>query len=89
MRFELYREEQLVNSIAADLSFVKAYCKAEGLTYRQLPESQALPVPAPQPDPVLTLQEENKLLKAQIKAQADRQEFLEDCIAEMAVELYV
>lgn len=31
---------------------------------------------------------ENSLLKAQLKATAERQDFLEDCIAEMAAQVY-
>lgn len=31
---------------------------------------------------------ENKILKAQLKAQTDRSDFIEDCIAEMAVQVY-
>ena len=31
---------------------------------------------------------ENKLLKAQIAAQSDRADFVEDCIAEMAMQVY-
>lgn len=34
------------------------------------------------------LQKENELLKAQIKAQSDRNDFMEDCIAEMAMQVY-
>lgn len=34
------------------------------------------------------LEEENALLKAQIQAQVDRGEFIEDCIAEMAMQVY-
>lgn len=41
------------------------------------------PPPPPPPEP-----DERTLLKAQVQAQADREEFLEDCIAEMAMELY-
>ena len=33
-------------------------------------------------------EQENKLLKAQITAQAERSDFIEDCIAEMAVQVY-
>ncbi len=32
--------------------------------------------------------DENKLLRAQVQALSDREEFLEDCIAEMAVQVY-
>lgn len=31
---------------------------------------------------------ENKMLKAQLQAQADRSDFIEDCIAEMAAQVY-
>ena len=41
------------------------------------------------PTPIEELQTENKLLKAQLTAQADRQEFVEDCVAEMAAKVYV
>ena len=34
------------------------------------------------------LQEENKLLKAQLQAQIERSDFIEDCIAEMATIVY-
>lgn len=35
-----------------------------------------------------SLVSENKLLKAQLTASSDRQDFLEDCIAEMAMMVY-
>lgn len=34
------------------------------------------------------LQQENKLLKAQLQAQTERSDFIEDCIAEMAMVVY-
>lgn len=34
------------------------------------------------------LVEENELLRAQVKALSDRGEFIEDCIAEMAMQVY-
>lgn len=46
------------------------------------------PLPIPEPKPTHDLPDERTLLKAQVQAQADREEFLEDCIAEMAMELY-
>ena len=42
---------------------------------------------APQPT-IKDLIKENELLKAQIKAQSDRNDFMEDCIAEMAMQVY-
>ena len=35
------------------------------------------------------LEQENKLLKAQISAQSSRSDFIEDCIAEMAAKVYM
>lgn len=34
------------------------------------------------------LSEENRMLKAQLQAQSDRSDFIEDCIAEMAMAVY-
>lgn len=45
----------------------------------------ALPPPAPTMADVL---EENKLLRAQIQAQSDRADFVEDCMAEIAMQVY-
>lgn len=40
------------------------------------------------PEEVETLKNENTLLKAQIQAMSDRNDFIEDCIAEMAMQVY-
>lgn len=34
------------------------------------------------------LREENELLKAQLQAQTDRSDFIEDCMAELAIQAY-
>lgn len=48
-----------------------------------------LPVPTNDPDPeAVDLVAENKLLRAQLQAQSDRSDFIEDCIAEMAMAAY-
>ena len=47
----------------------------------------ARPVPAT-PKTNAELEAENALLKAQVQAVADRNEFVEDCIAEMAMYVY-
>lgn len=47
----------------------------------------ARPVPAT-PKTNAELEAENALLKAQVRAVADRNEFVEDCIAEMAAVVY-
>ena len=51
---------------------------------------QAHPAPEIKPAPMSNaeLEAENKLLKAQIAAQSDRADFVEDCIAEMAMRVY-
>ena len=51
---------------------------------------QAHPAPEGKPAPMTNaeLEAENKLLKAQIAAQSDRADFVEDCIAEMAMQVY-
>lgn len=41
-----------------------------------------------EPSPIEELQAENKLLKAQLQAQTERSDFIEDCIAEMATMVY-
>lgn len=46
------------------------------------------PPPEKKGDPVEQLQAENRLLKAQLQAQSDRADFVEDCIAEMAMVVY-
>ena len=45
------------------------------------------------PEPVIPptnaeLEAENKMLRAQLQAATDRQDFVEDCIAEMAMQVY-
>ena len=51
---------------------------------------QEHPAPEAVPSPMSNaeLEAENKLLKAQIAAQSDRADFVEDCIAEMAMQVY-
>ena len=51
---------------------------------------QEHPAPEIKPAPmsIAELEAENKLLKAQIAAQSDRADFVEDCIAEMAMQVY-
>ena len=47
----------------------------------------AIPVPVVPPTNE-ELEQENELLRAQIQAAVDRQDFIEDCIAEMAMQVY-
>lgn len=47
-----------------------------------------LPPTQPAPDPLDALRAENALLKAQVQALSERGEFVEDCLAEMAMAVY-
>lgn len=47
-----------------------------------------LPPKEPEPSPLEVLQSENKLLKAQVQALSDREEFQDDLIAELAMIAY-
>ena len=59
------------------------------MTAGTVPEPQPEPEPEPTVDErVKKLENENKLLKEQVSAQADQAEFYEDCIAEMAAIVY-
>lgn len=59
------------------------------LTPGTVPEPQPKPEAVPTVDArVAKLENENKLLKEQISAQANQAEFYEDCIAEMAEIVY-
>lgn len=46
------------------------------------------PTPEPSPSDIEVLKEENKLLKAQVEALSERGDFVEDCMAEMAMVIY-
>ena len=55
----------------------------------QQQEEANQPEPTPSiPEEVEALKNENFLLKAQIQAMSDRNDFIEDCIAEMAMQVY-
>lgn len=72
-------DEEFAESIGAKPSYDGA---AIGGTYSP-------PPPPPTIDErVTTLESENDLLKQQIKAASDQNDFLEDCIAEMAGIVY-
>ena len=55
------------------------------LLYDPLPVDEVTPTPS---DPIVMPGAQNTLLKAQIQALEARGEFLEDCIAEMAMQVY-
>ena len=69
---------------------VPRYKLVDGQPVERTAEEIEADKPKPsKPQPTITdLMKENELLKAQIKAQSDRNDFMEDCIAEMAMQVY-
>lgn len=70
---------------------IPRYKLVDGKPVERTPEEiqadrDAIP-PAP-PTEIEQLQAENKMLSTQLKASTDRQDFIEDCIAEMAMQVY-
>lgn len=45
MRYQIYQNDQMVNTIVADRAFVTRYCEKYGYTW------QAAPLPPPEPGP--------------------------------------
>ena len=81
MYFNIYENKIKINSIIGDEDFVKELCLNNNYTYEKIE------VPEKKSD-VEKIQQENKLLKAQLQAQTERSDFIEDCIAEMAGVIY-
>lgn len=79
MNYKIFENGTQINTIVADENFVNHYCEEMGYTYEPTSEESSIPEVKPP---------SNELLEAQIQATSDRQEFLEDCIAEMATLLY-
>ncbi len=65
------------------------YANAQDYVYKDgVWELDPLPSEEPEPSPLEVLQSENKLLKAQVQALSDREEFQDDLIAELAMIAY-
>lgn len=60
MRYEIYENGTLINTIVADESFVNTYCANNGYTYQEAPLPEP-PDPEPEPEPT-----EVKQLRAQV-----------------------
>lgn len=68
--------------IQAEESFIKRYCSENNYSYSRVKDVNWAT------EQITSLEEENKLLKAQIQAQSDQLDFYEECIAEMAEVVY-
>lgn len=80
MRFKLYKNGVYINTVVGEESFVQNYANENGFTYEFEPVDY--------PITLAELEAENKLLKAQVLAMSDRNDFMEECIAEMATLVY-
>ncbi|MDD3229761.1 MAG: hypothetical protein PHE09_11150 [Oscillospiraceae bacterium] len=73
-----------------DISVGMTFDESTGLFSDPTPEEPLDPEIDPTPEERLSsIENENKLLKAQLQAQTDRSDFVEDCLAEMATLVYV
>lgn len=81
--YKLYSNNEYVNTIVCSPDDITSIALLYGYTYELELKNTNTPL-----SPLEQLQQENKLLKAQLKAQTDRSDFIEDCIAEMAGVVY-
>lgn len=92
MEYCIVEDGVIVNMIVADADFAAEIGALPG--YDGAAIGGAYTPPPPEPEPPTTderlekLENENKLLREQVSAQADQAEFYEDCIAEMAAIVY-
>ena len=73
MRYEIYNDGTLINTIAASIEFVDAYCNQNGYTYEEAPLPEQ---PEPEP-PAPTLDERVTALETEKASQADVDELNE------------
>lgn len=90
MNYCIVNDENIIeNIIVADEEFALAIGAKEGYDGAAIGDIYSPPAPPPTIDErVTTLESENDLLKQQLKAASDQNDFLEDCIAEMAGIVY-
>ena len=90
MNYCIVNDENIIqNIIVADEEFALSIGAKESYDGATIGGTYSPPAPPPTiEDRVTTLESENDLLKQQIKAASDQNDFLEDCIAEMAGIVY-
>ena len=90
MNYCIVNDENIIeNIIVADEEFASAIGAKEGYDGAAIGNTYSPPAPPPTIDErVTTLESDNTLLKQQLKAASDQNDFLEDCIAEMAGIVY-
>lgn len=90
MNYCIVNDENIIeNIIVADEEFASAIGAKEWYDGAAIGDAYSSPVPPPTIDErVMTLESDNTLLKQQLKAASDQNDFLEDCMAEMAAIVY-
>ncbi len=90
MNYCIVNDENVIeNIIVADEEFALSIGAKEGYDGAAIGDTYSPPAPPPTVDErVTTLESDNTLLKQQLKAASDQNDFLEDCIAEMAEIVY-
>lgn len=90
MNYCIVNDENIIeNIIVADEEFALSIGAKEGYDGAAIGDTYSPPDPPPTIDErVTTLESDNDLLKQQLKAASDQNDFLEDCIAEMAAIVY-
>ena len=81
--YKLYHNNEYVNTIVCSPDDISSIALLHGYTYELEIKNTDIPL-----SPIEQLQQENKFLKAQLQAQTERSDFIEDCIAEMAGVVY-
>ena len=90
MNYCIVNDENIIeNIIVADEEFALAIGAKESYDGAAIGSTYSPPPPPPTIDErVTTLESDNDLLKQQLKAASDQNDFLENCIAEMAEIVY-
>lgn len=83
--YQLDKDGERVNDIICEPEFAEWYAAQHGYTYHEVAApAPTIPEPEPEPAPI----DEITLLKAQVAMLQEQQTFLEDCLLEMAEEVY-
>ena len=90
MNYCIVNDENIIeNIIVADAEFALAIGAKESYDGAAVGYTYSPPPPPPTTEERVTaLESENDLLKQQLKAASDQNDFLEDCVAEMAQIVY-
>ena len=90
MNYCIVNDENIIeNIIVADETFAESIRAKPSYDGAAIGDTYSPPPPPPTIDErVTTLESDNALLKQQLKAASDQNDFLEDCISEMAGIVY-